>query len=106
MKKSQLIKYRRKVLDDEISPVLCRRNYVMEDFFLILHGDVTVCSGQEGLLTKLRAYDYLGADALTKKKYIPDFSAKVITYARLLKIKREDYLMAISSIENVRNIKQ
>ena len=39
--------------------------------------NLTVCSGDEGLLTRLRAYVYIGAEVLVQKVYILDFSAKV-----------------------------
>jgi len=38
----------------------------------------------------------LGADALTRDDYKPDFSAKVIEQARILKITRQQYRLAIS----------
>lgn len=60
-----------------------------------------VCSGKEGHLVELGAFNYLGIDALINDDYKPDFSAKVINYAKLLKIKRIDYLSAISSIHNL-----
>lgn len=59
-----------------------------------------VCSGQEGFLVQLGAFNYLGADALLQSDYVPDFSAKVINYAKLLKIKRIDYMSTISHIIN------
>ena len=52
------------MLHEEINPVLCKRNTPLSDFYLILFGGVTVCSGEEGLLTKLKPYDYIGAEAL------------------------------------------
>jgi len=35
-------------------------------------------------------------DALTNEHYRPDFFAKVISFARLLKISRNDYLEALN----------
>lgn len=63
---------------------------------MILQGTVVVCSGHEGFLVQLGPFNFLGLDALLEKDYKPDFSAKVINNARLLKIRRKDYLSALS----------
>ena len=45
-------------------------------------------------MIKLGPFNYLGIDAITTPpdtEYVPDFSAKVINKARLLRIKRSDY---------------
>ena len=45
-----------------------------------------VCSGQEGFFMKMGAYNFLGVEALKDKEFVPDFSAKVINHARVLRI--------------------
>jgi len=52
-----------------------------------------VCSGVEGFLIELGAFNFLGLEALTANEasYLPDFSAKVINRATLLKVKRSHY---------------
>ena len=44
-------------------------------------------------MVKLGPFNYLGVEALTKEegKYVPDYSAKVVNNARLLKITRKQY---------------
>jgi hypothetical protein len=67
---------------------------------LILQGKVIVESGQEGFIVQLSTFSYFGLESLTNDQYVPDFTARVSKYARVLKIKRIDYLKAISSIDN------
>ena len=69
-----------------------------DNFYLILSGKVEVCSGNEGFMITQSAFNYLGAEALVRDDYRPDFSAKVIEKARILKINRVQYRKAISSI--------
>jgi len=57
-----------------------------DNFYLILSGKVMVCSGNEGFLVERGTYDYLGSQALTDDNFIPDFSAKVIGSAKILRI--------------------
>ena len=79
--------------DELLNPILYTRNVPSENFYLILQGNVVVCSGNEGFMVKLGPFNYLGVEALTKDSgsYIPDYSAKVINNARLLKITRKRY---------------
>lgn len=83
-----------------MNPVLFVRQVPNDNFYLILAGKVTVCSGNEGFLVEQTTFNFLGADALINDQYSPDFSAKVIEKARLLKINRLAYRKAISSIVN------
>ena len=47
-------------------------------------------------MIKLGPFNYLGLEALTSpQEYMPDFSAKVINKARLLRIRRKDYLRVL-----------
>ncbi len=59
-----------------------------------------VQSGEEKFLIELGPFNYLGMDALIKDTYKPDFSAQVNNYAKVLKIKRADYLNVVSNIQN------
>jgi CRP-like cAMP-binding protein len=79
------------ILNYNLDPIIYVRCIENSFFYLILSGEVMVCSGHEGFLIKMGPYNYLGLEALTQKDYRPDFSAKVINQARLLKIRREDY---------------
>ena len=72
------------------------RGVPSDEFYLILEGKVVVVSGQEGFIIELGPFNYLGSETLTTDIYIPDFSAKVINYAKLIKIRRVDYLNAVS----------
>ncbi len=64
-------------------------------------GKVVVESGHDGFISHLSTFSHFGLDCLTNENYIPDFTAKVNTYARILKIKRVDYLKARTSIYNL-----
>jgi hypothetical protein len=65
-------------------------------FYLILQGNVVVCSGHEGFYVKLGPFNFIGLESLTKShkdtvQYVPDFSAKVINKARVLMITKDQY---------------
>ena len=81
-------------LKSELNPILYVRNVPSDSFYLILQGNVVVCSGQEGFMVKLGPFNYLGIDAITNSNneaYLPDFSAKVINKARLIRIRRSTF---------------
>lgn len=80
------------------NPILYTRAVDSDTFYLILSGKVNVCSGNEGFMITQGAFNFLGAEALVRDDYKPDFSAKVIGKARLLRITRLQYRKAISSI--------
>ena len=65
-----------------------------------------VCSGNEGFMITQSAFNYLGQDALVRDDYVPDFSAKVVDHARILKITRSQYRAAISSIQQTKQGKK
>lgn len=44
------------------------------------------------------SFNYIGEEALLNNDYKPDFSAKVVGQARLLRITREQYLKALASL--------
>jgi hypothetical protein len=82
-----------------LNPILYMRGVPTENFYLILQGNVIVCSGNEGFLIKLGPFNFLGLEALTNTRnvsFVPDFSAKVINKARVLMITREQYNQVIS----------
>ena len=54
------------------------------------------------MLTDMKFFEYIGSDSLLKETYIPDFSAKVINHAKLLKISKKEYTGAISDIKNIK----
>jgi len=83
-------------IDNLVNPILYVRGVPSESFYLILAGKVMICSGNEGFLVEQGAFNYMGVDCLTNNNYIPDFSAKVIGKAKLLKITREEYKKALS----------
>ena len=60
------------------NPILYTRGIEADAFYLILSGKVMVCSGNEGFMITQSSFNYLGVEALTRKDYKPDFSAKVI----------------------------
>ncbi len=74
------------MLDISLDPILFVRGVPTHNFYLILSGEVMVCSGQEGFFLKMGAFNFLGAETLKDKEFVPDFSAKVINHARVLRI--------------------
>ncbi len=84
-----------------LNPVIYCRDVPSPYFHLILHGKVQVCTGEDGFLIDMSNYSHLGENALLSSKFKPDFSAKVIKYAQMLRISREAYMTAISSRENI-----
>ena len=83
------------------NPVLYVRGTRSDSFYLILSGKVMICTGNEGFMVEQGAFNYMGVDCLTNDNYVPDFSAKVIGRAKLLKITREDYRKSLSHINNI-----
>ena len=59
-----------------------------------------ICSGNEGFMIEQGAFNYMGVECITMDTYVPDFSAKVIGSAKLLKISREDYRRALAHTAN------
>ena len=77
------------------NPILYTRGIEAEAFYLILSGKVNVCSGNEGFMITLSSFNYLGVEALMRDNYKPDFSAKVIQQARVLRVSRQRYKLAL-----------
>lgn len=88
-------------LDEMINPILYMRGVPSDSFYLILTGKVMICSGNEGFFLEQGAFNYMGVECLTNDNYVPDFSAKIIGKAKLLKIKRVDYKKQASNIHNL-----
>jgi len=74
-----------------LNPILYTRGLESDSFYLILSGKVTICSGNEGFMINQTSFNVMGVEALTNDDYIPDFSAKVIDSARMLRITRKQY---------------
>ena len=86
------------------NPVLITRGVESNAFYLILSGKVEVTCGNESFMIVQSAFNYLSAEAMTRDDYVPDFSAKVIEQARILRIRRSDYRRAISSLAQQKTI--
>lgn len=50
----------------------------------------------------MKEFEWFGEKSLGSEIYIPDFSAKVIAHATLLKISKQDYLTIISDKTNIK----
>jgi len=87
-------------LNDLINPVIYVRGVATDSFYLILTGRVMICSGNEGFFLEQGAFNFMGVEAITNDNYIPDFSAKIIGKAKLLKISRADYRKKLADIQN------
>ena len=81
-----------------LNPILYTRGLESDSFYLILSGKVTICSGNEGFMINQTSFNVMGVEALTNDDYRPDFSAKVIDSARILRITRKQYRQALSSL--------
>lgn len=88
-------------LDDMINPILYVRGVPNDSFYLILTGKVMICSGNEGFFLEQGAFNYMGVECLTNDNYVPDFSAKIIGKAKLLKINRVDYRKLATNVNNI-----
>lgn len=87
-------------LEHMINPILYVRGVPSVDFYLILTGKVMICSGNEGFFLEQGAFNYMGVECLTNDNYIPDFSAKIIGKAKLIKITRQDYRKSLIHLQN------
>ena len=87
-------------LDSMINPILFIRGVPNDSFYLILSGKVMICSGNEGFFLEQGAFNFMGTESLHNDRYVPDFSAKIIGKAKLLKITREDYRRSLATVKN------
>ena len=64
---------------------------------MILSGRVDIVSGSDNFHSELGNFGVLGSKAIInrEKKYYPDFAAKVVGEARLLRITKELYHQVI-----------
>jgi len=89
-----------KVIEDG-GPVQARRIQLYtrgqpsEWFTLILSGKVDVVTGSDEFRCRMGAWDWLGARALTEDKFVPDFTAVVVSGCRVLQVSRQRYLKAL-----------
>lgn len=69
---------------------------IREMFFtLILNGKVEVISGTDEFKSESGPWSFLGVRALSQAEFIPDFSARVLTTTRILRIFRNDFVYAL-----------
>jgi len=73
-----------KFISELINPVLYTKGVKSEFFYLILQGNVMICSGNEGFMMEQGAFNHMGSENLHNESYTPDFSARVIGKAKLL----------------------
>jgi metal transporter CNNM len=71
--------------------ILYTRGIRTDKFLLVLGGSVELLVGSENFRSKLQSFNYIGEEALTKPFFVPDFSAVVMTAARVYCIPREIY---------------
>lgn len=70
---------------------LYQRGVQNQYFTLVLQGKLEIQSGQEGFRSESGPFSYLGVTALKNVDFIPDFSAKVLMTAQVLRIKKKQY---------------
>jgi hypothetical protein len=73
---------------------------VQEELILILKGKVLIKSSDGNFKIELGAFKFFGIDSILRDHFVTDFSAYVPEYTRILRIKRVDYLKAISCVDN------
>lgn len=59
---------------------------------LLLHGRVQVRAGNEGLVSDIGPWTMLAVNALLEHNYVADFTARVVSAARVLIIPRAEWL--------------
>lgn len=75
-----------------VNEKLFTRNVIADTFYLVLRGKVSIVCGKEEFNLEIGSFSSLGSKALLEEEYKPDFSARVIGEAKLLKITRAKYL--------------
>lgn len=61
---------------------------------------MAVQTGQDNFQITLSTFNYFAQDALLNDNYVPDFTANVSSYARILRINAVNYRRAISDPKN------
>mmetsp|Transcript_4414 Transcript_4414/g.4944 ORF Transcript_4414/g.4944 Transcript_4414/m.4944 type:complete len:594 (+) Transcript_4414:155-1936(+) len=88
--------YNRSDVQEGRNKYLYKRKVKADYFCLILSGVVEIVSGREGFKSTGTSFTPLGEQALVEENYHPDFTAKSLGDIKFLRIKREEYLSAIS----------
>ncbi|KAG5503591.1 hypothetical protein JIQ42_05812 [Leishmania sp. Namibia] len=70
------------------SHILFSRGIRSDRFLLVLGGCVELLVGAEAFRSKLQSFNYIGEEALTTPFFVPDYSAIVITAARVYSISK------------------
>lgn len=73
------------------SHIIYSRGVRTNHFLLVLGGRVELLVGAENFRSKLQSFNFIGEEALTKPFFVPDFSAVVMTAARVYCISKELY---------------
>ncbi|KAG5480984.1 hypothetical protein LSCM1_06658 [Leishmania martiniquensis] len=68
--------------------ILFSRGIHSDRFLLVLGGCVELLVGGEAFCSKLQSFNYIGEEALTTPFFVPDYSAIVITAARVYSISK------------------
>lgn len=66
-----------------------------ENFTLVLHGKLEVCSGEDKFLSESGPWSFLAVRALSSPSFVPDFSARVLANCKLLRINKKDFVQAV-----------
>ena len=56
-----------------------------------------VVTGEDAFRSKLGAWDWVGARALSEPVFVPDFSARVTSRCKVLQVSRHLYAKAVSA---------
>lgn len=83
-----------------MNPIIYHRGIRSDHFYLIITGRVSICSGNEGFISEIGTFEFLGEKCLTDSQYMPDYSCKVLGTTKLLRVSRDDYLK--SKIREIR----
>lgn len=73
-------------------------------FTLILNGKIEVISGTDEFKSENGPWSFLGVRALTDPEFCPDFSARVLSNTRILRISRNDFVYALDDTLEGRKI--
>lgn len=71
---------------------------------LALHGRIQVHAGNEGFASDIGPWTPLAANALGAAQYVPDYTARVATQARIFIVYRSEFLAIQSSSEPARGL--
>ncbi|KPI85942.1 hypothetical protein ABL78_4985 [Leptomonas seymouri] len=73
------------------SHILYKRGIRSDKFLLVLGGRVELLVGSENFRSKLKSFNYIAEEALAMPFYVPDFSAIVMSAARVYSISKDLY---------------